>query len=62
MAAQRAAGEASCGRLKPQLRPSALRPVLPAAKAALEAVADDEEGCGGDFDQQSHGRFLHTDG
>src|SRR6478735_10301037 len=38
MAAQRTAGDAFSGPLKPQLRPSALRPVLPAAKAALEAV------------------------
>src|ERR1700750_3315689 len=38
MAAQRAAGDAFCGTVKPQLRPSALRADLPAAKAALEAV------------------------
>src|SRR5437879_402964 len=38
MAAQRAAGDAFCGTVKPQLRPSALRPDLPAANAALEAV------------------------
>jgi hypothetical protein len=38
IAAQRAAGEALAGTLKPQLRPSALLPVLPAAKAALEAL------------------------
>src|SRR5579871_1180313 len=37
MAAQRAAGEAFCDRVKAQLRPSALRPSLPAAKAALDA-------------------------
>src|SRR5579872_2586129 len=37
MAAQRAAGEAFCGRLKAQPRPSALRLILPAAKAALDA-------------------------
>jgi ABC-type arginine/histidine transport system permease subunit len=38
MAAQRAAGEALAGTLKPQLRRSALRPGLPAAKAALVAL------------------------
>src|SRR5690242_6975275 len=38
MAAQRAAGDAFCGTVKPQLRPSALRPDLPAANAAPEAV------------------------
>ena len=38
MAAQRAAGEAFCGTLKPQLNPSALRPIFSAAKAALVAV------------------------
>src|SRR3954470_8776241 len=31
-------GDAFCGMSKPQLRPSALRPGLPAAKAGLEAV------------------------
>jgi ABC-type arginine/histidine transport system permease subunit len=36
--AQRAAGEALAGTLKEQLKPSALRPALPAAKAALEAL------------------------
>jgi hypothetical protein len=35
IAAQRAAGVASLGTLNAQLRPSALRPVLAAAKAAL---------------------------
>jgi len=38
IAAQRAAGEAFAGTLKPQLTPSAARPILPAAKAALEAL------------------------
>jgi hypothetical protein len=38
MAAQRAAGVAFCGNEKAQLKPSALRPVLPAANAALEAL------------------------
>jgi hypothetical protein len=36
--AQRAAGEALAGTLKEQLKPSAARPVLPAAKAALVAL------------------------
>jgi hypothetical protein len=38
MAAQRAAGEALAGTLKAQLKPSALLPLSPAAKAALDAV------------------------
>jgi hypothetical protein len=38
IAAQRAAGEAPAGTLNAQLRPSALLPGLPAAKAALVAV------------------------
>ena len=38
MAAQRTAAEAFCVTLNTQLKPSALRPVLPAAKAALETV------------------------
>jgi len=43
IAAQRAAGEAPAGTLKAQLRPSALRPDLPAAKAALVAVTQTPE-------------------
>jgi hypothetical protein len=38
IAAQRIAGDASCETLNAQLTPSALRPVLPAAKAALDTV------------------------
>jgi ABC-type arginine/histidine transport system permease subunit len=38
IAAQRPAGEAPCATLKEQLRPSALLPALPAAKAALVAL------------------------
>ena len=38
MAAHRAAGEACAGTLNAQLTPSALRPVLPAANAALVAL------------------------
>jgi hypothetical protein len=38
MAAQRAAGEAFWGTLNEQLKPSALRPGLPAAKAALDTL------------------------
>jgi ABC-type arginine/histidine transport system permease subunit len=38
IAAQRAAGEAPFATLKEQLRPSALRPALLAAKAALVAL------------------------
>src|SRR2546423_15586963 len=38
MAAQRAAGEAFCGTLNAQLSPSALRPILLAANAALVAL------------------------
>jgi hypothetical protein len=38
IAAQRPAGEAFCGTLKEQLNPSAERPALPAAKAALVAL------------------------
>jgi len=38
MAAQRAAGEAFGGTLNAQLIPSALRPILPAANAALVAL------------------------
>jgi ABC-type arginine/histidine transport system permease subunit len=38
IAAQRAAGDAPCATLKEQLRPSALRLAVPAAKAALVAL------------------------
>jgi hypothetical protein len=38
IAAQRAAGEALAGTLNEQLKPSALLPLSPAAKAALDAV------------------------
>jgi ABC-type arginine/histidine transport system permease subunit len=38
IAAQRAAGEAEFATLNEQLRPSALRPALPAAYAALDAL------------------------
>jgi hypothetical protein len=38
IAAQRAAGDASFTTLKEQLKPSALRAALPAAKAALVAL------------------------
>jgi hypothetical protein len=38
IAAHRAAGAAPAGTLNPQLSPSALRPILPAAKAALVAL------------------------
>jgi hypothetical protein len=38
IAAQRAAGDALAGTLNPQLKPSALRPGLSAANAALEML------------------------
>jgi hypothetical protein len=49
IAAQRAAGEAFAGTLKPQLTPSAARPILPAAKAALVALMQNNSSAAADI-------------
>jgi len=71
MAAQRVAGDAFCGSVTAQLRPSALRPILPAAKAALEAVTQTTRKVAAAISISRRitglirafmGRLLHTDG
>jgi hypothetical protein len=71
MAAQRAAEDAFCGSVTAQLRPSALRPILPAAKAALDAVMQTTRKVAAAISisrrvtgliREFIGRLLHTDG
>jgi hypothetical protein len=60
IAAQRAAGEAFCGTPKEQLKPSAARPVLPAAKAALVAVMQTTNNAAAAISIISLMRILHS--